>query len=395
MIPSGVTDQIVESMLLSIENRMAPDAHDTRTATSPAAAHQAGLLRTPVIGLRVVGSAVEHQIPTSELQITTGSAEECSIRLCHPSVSRHHAQIERRGDHLLLIDCDSKNGCYSEGERRAVIHLVPGGRIRIGEVELVAFSHESDGVRRVFQRYLGYDESAQRAVDDAHHAASRLRHLVLLGPPGAGSVAFARSIHEHTMGAPWPLVFTPRDAQRQERFEAYYAEQKQALTAAAHGTLVLSFADLPDDPGFLLDSIQRRAFGTRAIFLGGDGAQLGALGALASHTVVIRVPALAARRHEISRIVTDTVIEHAGATGASATTVTEHDYECLLAHDWSRNHDEVAEAVTRLIAIRTHGTIRRAARALDLSPSTLSDWKQSFGFQIARGGGKRAVPAPG
>lgn len=368
--------------------------HDPRTGTVPEAAQQAGLLRMPVIGLRVLGSAVEHQIPTNEPQITIGSADDRSIRLCHPSVSRFHAQIERRGEHLILVDCDSKNGCYSEGERRAVIHLVPGGRIRLGEVELVVFSHESDRVRRVFQRYLGYDEPAQRAVEDAQHAASRLRHLVLLGPAGAGAIAFARSIHEHTMGAPWPLVFTPRlrsdrDEQRlAQRFRADHAEQKQTLAAASHGTLVLSFADLPDDPGFLLDSIQRRAFGTRAIFLGGDGAQLGALGTLASHTVVIRVPALDARRHELSRILTDAVTEHAGAQGASTAILTTHDYECLLAHGWPRNHDEVAEVVTRLFAMRTHGKIRRAARALGLSPSTLSDWKRSYGFRVERRSGK-------
>lgn len=373
---------------------MAPATHEPRTATVPEAARQAELLRTPVIGLRVLGSAVEHLIPTSESQIKIGSADDRSIRLYHPSVSRLHAQIERRGDHLLLIDCDSKNGCYSEGERRAVIHLVPGGRVRLGEVDLVAYSHESDRVRRVFQRYLGYNKPAQRAVEDAHHAASRLRHLVLLGPPGAGSVAFARSIHKHTMGAPWPLVVTSRlhsdrDAQRQaQSFRADYAEQKRMLRAADHGTLVLSFADLPDDPGLLLDSIQRRVFGTRAIFLGGDGAHLGPLGALASDTVVIRVPALAARRHELKRIVTDTVIEHTGAQGASAAILTAHDYECLLAHDWPRNHDEVAEVVTRLTAIRTHGKIRRAARALGLSPSTLSEWKQSYGFRLERRSGQ-------
>jgi hypothetical protein len=370
-------------------------AHDTRTATVPGAAQQAGLLRAPVIGLRVFGSTVEHRIPTGEPKITIGSAEGQSIRLVHASVSRVHARIERRDHHLILIDLDSKNGCYAEGERRVVIHLVPGARIRLGDVELVAFSRESDDARRVFQRYLGYDEPAQRAVDEAHHAATRHRHLALLGPPGAGSIDFARSIHEHTRGAPWPLVFTPRllsgrGAQRlAHRFQADYAEQKQTLIAAGHGTLVLSFADLPADPRFLLDSIQHRAFGARAVFLGSDEAQLGVLGTLASDTAVIRVPALASRRHELSRVVTDAVAEHAGAQGASAAVLTAHDYECLLAHDWSRNHDEVAEVVVRLTTLRMHGKIRQAARALRMSPSWLSEWAQEYGFRVERRSGQR------
>jgi hypothetical protein len=375
---------------------MSSGIRDTRTATVPGAAHQAAVLREQVIGLRVLGSAVEHRIPHGEREITIGSAESRSIRLNHPSVSHLHARLERRERHLILIDCDSKNGCYAEGERRAVIHLVPGGRVRLGDVDLVVFSHESDEVRRVFQRYLGYGEPAQRAVEDAHHGATRQRHLVLLGPAGAGSVAFALSIHKHTMGAPWPLVLSPRflpdrGAQRRaQQLRESYAEQKQALTAAGHGTLVLSFADLPTDPLFLIDSLKSRAFGARVIFLGSDDARLGALGALASDVVVIRVPALASRRHELSRVVTDTVSEHAGAQGASAAILTAHDYDRLLAHDWPRNHDEVDEVVARLTALRMHGKVRRAAGALGMSPGSLSEWIKKYGFRVERWPGGRS-----
>lgn len=169
-------------------------------------------------------------------------------------------------------------------------------------------------------------------------AASRLRHLALLGPPGAGSMAFARSIHKHTRGPPWPLViareFHPDKAgpRARRRIRENQAEQKQMLTAAGHGTLVLSFDDLAADLCFLIDSTKSRAFGIRAIFLGNDDARLGVLGALASETVVIRVPALASRRHELSPIVTDVVNEHAGTQGASAALFTAHDYQSLLAY---------------------------------------------------------------
>jgi pSer/pThr/pTyr-binding forkhead associated (FHA) protein len=379
---------------------MATSTQDTRTPTTPEAAHQAGLLRTPVVGLRVLGSAFEHRIPIHDRPITIGSAEGRTIRLDHPSVSRLHAQLERRDHHLILIDSDSKNGCYAEGERRAVIHLVPGGRISLGEVELVAFSHESDAVRRVFQRYLGYGESAQRAVEDAHHAATRHRHLVLLGPPGAGSVAFARSIHEHTRGVPWPLVYTSRlhpakaGAPLVRPFRDSCAEQKQALIAAGHGTLVLSFSDLPADPRFLIDSLRSRAFGTRAIFLGSSEARLGALGALASDSVVIHVASLASRRHELSRIVTDAVAEHAGTQGASVAVMTSHDHELLLAHDWHRNHDEVQEVVERLTALRMHHTIRRAAEILGMSRGSLSEWARRYGFRAEHGPGRRRLGVP-
>jgi len=94
---------------------------------------------------------------------------------------------------------------------------------------------------------------------------------------------------------------------------------------------------------------------------------------------VIRVPALASRRHELSRIVTDVVAEHAGTRGASAAILTAYDYELLLAHDWPRNHDEVEEVVGRLIALRMHRKVRQAAKALGMSPGSLSDWAKNYG----------------
>jgi hypothetical protein len=374
---------------------MALSAHDPRTATVPEAAHQARLLRAPVIGFRVLGSAVEHRIPIYDEKVTIGSAEGRSIRIDHASVSRLHARLEWRDHHLMLIDCDSKNGCYADGERRALIQLVPGGRIRLGQVDLVAFSHESDIVRRVFQRYLGYDAFAQRAVEDAQHAASRRRHLVLLGPPGAGSVAFAQAIHKHTLGPPWPFVvarqfYIDKAGHRlMHRVRENQTEQKRMLTAAGHGTLVMSFDDLPTDPRFLIDSIQSGMYGTRAIFLGSDDTQIGVLRALASDSVIIRVPALAARRHELSQVVMDVFTEHAGTQGASTDILTEHDYKRLLALDWPKNHDEVEEVVQRLIALRKYRKVRKAAKALDMSPGTLSDWAKRYDLHVERDQGGR------
>jgi transcriptional regulator of acetoin/glycerol metabolism len=310
-------------------------------------------------------------------------------------VSHLHARLEWRDHHLMLIDCDSKNGCYADGERRALIQLVPGGRIRLGQVDLVAFSHESDIVRRVFQRYLGYDAFAQRAVEDAQHAASRRRHLVLLGPPGAGSVAFGRAIHKHTLGPPWPFVvarqfYIDKAGHRlMHRVRENQTEQKRMLTEAGHGTLVMSFDDLPTDPRFLIDSIQSGMYGTRAIFLGSDDTQIGALRALASDSVIIRVPALADRRHELSQVVMDVLTEHAGTQGASTDILTEHDYKRLLALNWPKNHDEVEEVVQRLIALRKHRKVRKAAKALDMSPGTLSDWAKRYDLHVDRDQGGR------
>lgn len=56
-----------------------------------------------------------HSIPVKE-NILIGRASDCDITLQHISVSQHHAQISREGEHYCIIDNGSTNGVVVNGE---------------------------------------------------------------------------------------------------------------------------------------------------------------------------------------------------------------------------------------------------------------------------------------
>lgn len=72
---------------------------------------------------------------SDELEISIGRASDCSIILDHGSVSGHHATIRQIGAGLhVLIDNNSTNGIYLEGERVAEAPLANGASFMIGSV---------------------------------------------------------------------------------------------------------------------------------------------------------------------------------------------------------------------------------------------------------------------
>ncbi len=72
---------------------------------------------------------------SDELEISIGRATDCSIMLDHGSVSGHHATIRQIGAGLhVLLDNNSTNGIYLEGERVAEAPLANGASFMIGSV---------------------------------------------------------------------------------------------------------------------------------------------------------------------------------------------------------------------------------------------------------------------
>ncbi|MCR4419947.1 MAG: DUF3662 and FHA domain-containing protein [Clostridia bacterium] len=81
--------------------------------------------------------------PDSGLSVALGQEEVligrrpgCHLVLTDPNVSRQHAVIERRQELYWLIDLDSTNGTYINGQRVHRQPLRPGDRIQIGDSEL-------------------------------------------------------------------------------------------------------------------------------------------------------------------------------------------------------------------------------------------------------------------
>jgi pSer/pThr/pTyr-binding forkhead associated (FHA) protein len=70
--------------------------------------------------------------------VNIGRADYNDIVLPDESVSTTHAKLQRREGVWVLIDLDSTNGTYVDGDQvKGETHLAPGANIRFGEIGLV------------------------------------------------------------------------------------------------------------------------------------------------------------------------------------------------------------------------------------------------------------------
>jgi phosphoserine phosphatase RsbU/P len=76
--------------------------------------------------------------PLGRLRITIGRSARNDLCIPDPFASRVHAEVRREGDEYLLQDLGSANGTlYNGATVDGAVHLTAGGRIQIGETEIV------------------------------------------------------------------------------------------------------------------------------------------------------------------------------------------------------------------------------------------------------------------
>src|SRR5204863_717827 len=76
--------------------------------------------------------------PLGRLRITIGRSARNDLCIPDPFASRVHAEVRREGDEYFLQDLGSANGTLYNGTTvEGNVSLTPGGRIQIGETEIV------------------------------------------------------------------------------------------------------------------------------------------------------------------------------------------------------------------------------------------------------------------
>ena len=80
------------------------------------------------------------------LRITIGRSARNDLCIPDPFASRVHAEVRREGDQYCLQDLGSANGTFYNGARvEGEVTLTPGGRIQIGETEIIFSERASAG----------------------------------------------------------------------------------------------------------------------------------------------------------------------------------------------------------------------------------------------------------
>ena len=83
--------------------------------------------------------------------ITLGREATNKVVVADPSVSRHHAQIERKEDGYYLSDKNSSNGTYINGKKISSQRLRHNDKINLGSASLV-FEDEEEGATFIVPR---------------------------------------------------------------------------------------------------------------------------------------------------------------------------------------------------------------------------------------------------
>lgn len=87
----------------------------------------------PSVALEVDGRAVPVTGPVTVI----GRGAEADIVVDDPGVSRRHAEVRVDGGRIRVVDLDSTNGTYVDGERVRTGDLTDGSRITVGRTRIV------------------------------------------------------------------------------------------------------------------------------------------------------------------------------------------------------------------------------------------------------------------
>lgn len=73
------------------------------------------------------------QVVTAEGDtVTIGRGTDCEVRIDDPLASRHHCRLERLGKEVFLVDLDSRNGTWIDGDKVDRLPISASDTIRVG-----------------------------------------------------------------------------------------------------------------------------------------------------------------------------------------------------------------------------------------------------------------------
>lgn len=115
-------------------------------------------------------SSLEAEYLLAKDLVTIGRHPNNIISIQQEAVSRHHAKIERKGDQFVLVDLNSSNGTFINGQKIKSQELKEGDVITLGDAEF-GFSYQS---REERQKEIPEDTTTVTLMPDEHATSTIL-----------------------------------------------------------------------------------------------------------------------------------------------------------------------------------------------------------------------------
>jgi transcriptional regulator of acetoin/glycerol metabolism len=314
-----------------------------------------------VTAVREYGCAREHLLITNQTTFTVGSSPTCNLVVAREYVSGVHCLLERRGHRLRVHDQTSRNGTFFQGRREMIFDVASGDTFVLATTKLLAVNEAMRVTRVILPALLGQDSHA--VLDEVLIASVQDGPILVVGPEGAGQMELVRAIHEMSVRRDQALVEAPVPPTEREAM-------RQLITKAHRGTLAVTVTGEPLDDLFL-DLVLAAEFHVRLIVLAHS---------LKAVMKSVRLDALARMNHVELR----PLREHPDNLGTlldrlfsekelslRMSDLTTENQDALRAHDWPGNLDELREVASYIGAIVSAGSIRGAARLIDVPRTTI------------------------
>jgi hypothetical protein len=304
---------------------------------------------------------------------TLGSAPDQDVVIPSSYVSPQHCRLVRTPLGLRVVDRGSRNGTYFEGRRKRSFYLEPGKVFTVGARthRVLALDDDMCAHCPALTAILGYED--ERAVPSETPSPSDLiatavagSHMLITSAPHCDQDRLARIVHAVSLFRGRPLVALGHRSGEEA------TQATQGDPALHHAATVL--LDLDDDRAQLDPALAARLFSpryqTRVIALACSvRVATAALGERCVEQVAhVRLEPLSRRRGAIHRLL-DGMFEERGSS-LRVVAMTPQNQDALRQHRWPQNFASLREAADRLVAIAREPSLRRAALALGIPPSS-------------------------
>jgi transcriptional regulator with GAF, ATPase, and Fis domain len=327
----------------------------------------------------VSGPAKGTSRPLGE-RLRIGKAPDNDLVLADDTVSRHHCELLRAPEGILVRDLGSTNGTRVQGARVTEAVVAPGTVLKVGQVEIVLrpagrTTEVLPSDRAQFGGALGQSLAMRTIFGVLERIAPTDATVLLEGETGTGKDVLARAIWAESARAQGPFVVVDCGAvsyslieselfgHERGAFTGAVASRQGAFELADGGTVFLDeIGELPMDvQPKLLRVLEMREFRR----VGGNRMLKADVRVIAATkrnlmrevqagkfredlyfrlaVVPVTVPPLRARREDIPMLV-----EHI-LRGGGGLAVGDETMQTLLAHDWPGNVRELRNVLERAV----------------------------------------------